>query len=228
MQTNYGIKEALSTPYQRAAQVWDDRLGSARRQAYSWRIAAFAALGLAGVMSAGLIYQSSKASVIPYVVEVDEVGKVRLVGSPTTQQWEPEESVKRYFLEQWLRRVRGLSSDREVVRKNWLSAYNAVTPTAKAQLDSFAQEYKPFERLGEETRQIEVESINKTSAQSYRVEWREDVFEKSGYLGRSESYVGIVKLTHQVPADVEALHRNPLGLYVEHVSWSKDHQGGAQ
>lgn len=222
---DYGTKQQLPTPYRRAEQVWDERIGSARQQALNWRRAAFAGLSVAAIMGAGLIYQSAKASVIPYIVEVDQVGKVRLVGSPTTQDWQPKESVKHYFLEQWLKDVRELSSDRQVVRQNWLSAYNGVTQQARTQLDSFAQEYKPFERLGEQTRQVEILSINKTSPESYRVEWREDVFEKGGYLDRSETYVGVLKLAHRPPKSVEVLRKNPLGLYVDHVSWSKQYTG---
>ena len=35
----YGKTPAPETPYQRAAQVWDDRIGSARVQARNWRLA---------------------------------------------------------------------------------------------------------------------------------------------------------------------------------------------
>ena len=35
----YGKTPEPETPYQRAAQVWDDRIGSARVQAHSWRLA---------------------------------------------------------------------------------------------------------------------------------------------------------------------------------------------
>ena len=44
---NYGRSEAPVTPYQKATQVWDERLGSARVQARNWRFMAFGALGLA-------------------------------------------------------------------------------------------------------------------------------------------------------------------------------------
>ena len=35
----YGASPQPVTPYQRAAQVWDDRIGSARVQARNWRLA---------------------------------------------------------------------------------------------------------------------------------------------------------------------------------------------
>ncbi len=37
----YGRTPEPETPYQRAAQVWDERIGSARVQARNWRYMAF-------------------------------------------------------------------------------------------------------------------------------------------------------------------------------------------
>ena len=44
--THYGKSPQPETPYQRAAQVWDDRIGSARVQARNWRFMAFGSLAL--------------------------------------------------------------------------------------------------------------------------------------------------------------------------------------
>ena len=50
----YGKTPEPETPYQRAAQVWDERIGSARVQARSWRYAFFGALGLSACLTAGI------------------------------------------------------------------------------------------------------------------------------------------------------------------------------
>ena len=42
----YGRTDAPVTPYQKAAQLWDERLGSARVQAKNWRLMAFGSLAL--------------------------------------------------------------------------------------------------------------------------------------------------------------------------------------
>lgn len=39
--------EITESPHQRAKKLWDERIGSARVQAYSWRLIAFSAMGLA-------------------------------------------------------------------------------------------------------------------------------------------------------------------------------------
>src|ERR1700756_2801384 len=49
---HYGRTPEAITPYQRAAQVWDDRIGSARVQARNWRLMAFGCLLLSGGLAA--------------------------------------------------------------------------------------------------------------------------------------------------------------------------------
>lgn len=64
-----------ATPYQAAAQTWDERIGSARVQAKNWRLMAFGCLGLAVLMGSGLVWRSMQSIVTPYVVEVDLAGR---------------------------------------------------------------------------------------------------------------------------------------------------------
>lgn len=41
---HYGKTPQPETPYQKAAQIWDERIGSARVQAKNWRYMAFGSL----------------------------------------------------------------------------------------------------------------------------------------------------------------------------------------
>src|SRR5438309_877953 len=84
----YGHTPAPETPYQRAAQVWDARIGSARVQARNWRLIAFGGLALSSVLSGGLLWQSMQSRVVPYVVEVDSLGEARAV-APAAAEHRP-------------------------------------------------------------------------------------------------------------------------------------------
>src|SRR5262249_8153115 len=75
----YGQTPAPETPYQRAAQVWDERIGSARVQARNWRLIAFGNLVLAAGLAAGLVRQSAQGTVVPWVVQVDKLGEAQAV-----------------------------------------------------------------------------------------------------------------------------------------------------
>ena len=73
----YGRTEAATTPYQRAGQVWDDRIGSARVQAKNWRLMAVGCLATTAVFGLALVWQSTQGTIVPYVVEVDRLGAAR-------------------------------------------------------------------------------------------------------------------------------------------------------
>ena len=67
----YSRTPAPITPYQRAQQAWDDRIGSARVQAKNWRLMALGTLTLAFVMTGGLLWQSMRSTITPYVLYGD-------------------------------------------------------------------------------------------------------------------------------------------------------------
>src|SRR5262244_3115201 len=69
----YGQTPGPETPYQKAAQVWDERIGSARVQARNWRLIAFGNLFLAAGLAGGMIWQAARGTVVPWVVQVDKL-----------------------------------------------------------------------------------------------------------------------------------------------------------
>src|SRR3569623_3379580 len=73
----YGRTPSPETPYQRAGQLWDERIGSARVQARNWRLMAFGGLFLTVGLSGALVWQSMQSRVVPYVVEVEPKGEGR-------------------------------------------------------------------------------------------------------------------------------------------------------
>ena len=89
---HYGRTPQPVTPYQKASQVWDDRIGSARIQARNWRLMAFGCLLLSGGLAAGLVWQSAQGTVTPWVVEVDHLGQAQAVtpASPFYQPTDPQ------------------------------------------------------------------------------------------------------------------------------------------
>src|SRR5689334_25427959 len=83
-QLRYSETPVPITPYQAAAQAWDERIGSARVQARNWRFMAFGCLSLALLTSGALVWRAGQSLVTPYVIEVDHAGAVRNVGDAST------------------------------------------------------------------------------------------------------------------------------------------------
>src|SRR3546814_13655837 len=60
--THYGKTPEPETPYQKAVQIWDDRIGSARGPATNWRLAAVGRLLLAGGCAGGPVGQATRGT----------------------------------------------------------------------------------------------------------------------------------------------------------------------
>jgi type IV secretion system protein VirB5 len=219
-QQRYGLTPEPATPYQRAGQLWDERIGSARVQAKNWRLMSFGSLGLAIAMAGGLIWQSMQSRVTPYVVEVDKLGEVQAVG-PASQSYHPTDAEFAWYLARFITDVRSLSSDPVVVRKNWLEAYDYATDHGAVFLNQFAQANDPFKAVGERTVSVQVTSVVRASDSSFQVKWVEQIYEHDA-LAKTERWTAIVSVITQQPNTAEVLRKNPLGLYVNGLNWSRE------
>lgn len=219
-QVRYVESPQPATPYQAAAQVWDERIGSARVQAKNWRLMAFGCLALALVMAGGLVWRSAQSIVTPYVVEVDNGGQVRAVGEAATP-YRPNEAQTAHHLARFIALVRSLSIDPIVVRQNWLDAYDYTTDRGAAVLNDYARTNDPFARVGRESVTVQITSVVRASEASFNVRWTEQRFVNGAPTG-TERWTAVVSIVLQTPRTEQRLRKNPLGIYVNGLSWSRE------
>ena len=217
---HYGKTPAPETPYQKAAQVWDERIGSARVQARNWRYMAFGCLILSAGFASALVWQSARGTIVPWVVEVDKHGEARAI-EPTVAGYQPSDPQVAFHLSRFIEQVRSLPSDAIVVRQNWLRAYDFTTDRGAVALNDYARANDPFTRVGREQVSIEVSSVIRASPDSFRIAWTEQHYE-NGQLSRTERWTAILTVALQQPRDAERLRANPLGIYVNAINWSRE------
>ncbi|MCW0422882.1 conjugal transfer protein TrbF [Xanthomonas sacchari] len=208
-----------ATPYQSAAQVWDERIGAARVQAKNWRLMAFGCLGLALALAGDRIWHSTQSLVTPYVVEVDKE-HVRAVGEAVTP-YQPTDAQIAFYLAQFITQVRSLSLDPVVVRQNWLAAYDYTTDRGAAVLNEYARVNDPFARIGKESVTVQITSVTRASDASFNVRWTEQRFLQGAPAG-TERWNAVVSIVQQTPRTEQRLRKNPLGIYVNGLSWSRE------
>lgn len=216
----YGDTPEPVTPYQKAAQVWDERLGSARVQARNWRLAALASTGLATLLSLTLAITIGRSGIVPYVVEVDRLGEIRAVG-PAIEPYKPTDAQIAHFLARFIENIRSLSIDPVVVRANWLHAYDYVTDRGAQTLNDYARDTDPFTKIGARTVTVEVISVVRASGDSFETRWKESTYE-NGAVAKTERFTGVFTVILKTPTTAEMLRKNPLGLYVHSLNWSRD------
>jgi len=218
--TRYGTTPEPVTPYQKAAQIWDERVGSARVQARNWRLMAFGSLVLSAGLGAGLIWQSARGTIVPWVVQVDRLGQAQVV-APAVAGYTPTDPQVAWYLAQFVQDVRSLSSDPVVVRHNWLRAYDFTTVFGAQALNDYARLNDPFSRIGHEQVEVDVSSVIRASPASFRVAWTERHYRDGAFTG-TERWTAIVTVVIAMPHDADRLRKNPLGIAVSAINWSKE------
>jgi type IV secretion system protein VirB5 len=217
---HYGKTPQPETPYQRAAQVWDERIGSARVQAKNWRYMAFGSLILSAGFAAALVWQSARGTVVPWVVQVDNLGQAQTVAAATAD-YRPTDPQVAWHLARFIEQVRSIPADPIIVRQNRLRAYEWTTDRGAAALNDYARANDPFAKVGKQQVAVEVSSVIRASADSFRVAWTERRYE-DGKLSATERWTAILTIVVQPPRDAERLKANPLGIYINAISWSRE------
>ena len=218
--THYGKTPQPETPYQKAAQVWDERIGSARVQARNWRIMAFGSVILSAGFAAALVWQSARGTVVPWVVQVDRLGEAQTVAAASAD-YRPTDPQIAWHLARFIEQVRSIPADPIILRQNWLRAYEWTTDRGAAALNDYARANDPFAKVGKSQVAVEVSSVIRASPESFRVAWTERRYE-DGKLSATERWTAILTIVLQPPRDADRLKANPLGIYINAISWSRE------
>ena len=216
----YGRTPEPVTSYQKAAQVWDERIGSARVQAKNWRLIAICNLVLAGGLATALVWQSARGSIVPWVVQIDKLGEAQAV-APAIADYQPTDAQIAWHLARFIENVRAIPADPIIVRQNWLKAYDFVTDKGAHALNDYARANDPFAKVGQIQIAVDVTSVIRASTDSFRVAWTERRYENAS-LASTERWSAILTIVVQPPRDAERLRKNPLGLFIHAINWSKE------
>jgi type IV secretion system protein TrbF len=207
----------VETAYQQAGEHWDRRLGSARVQAASWRFFALGCLALALGLGGIVLYQdqhfAEQQSRLAGVVEIACADDGRWV-TEGRALLKPSRASLQDRVRTFLRNTRGLVTDPTVVRERWLKAYGWVTPQAKGQLDEFARQRNPFERVGKEQIMVEITRLVPRTETSFDVDWRETTYDMKGNRKETKAYSGYYSLELRPPKDEKERVANALGIWI--------------
>lgn len=216
----YGQSPVPVTPYQRAAQIWDDRIGSARVQARNWRLGFFGCLAISGGLAGGLVWLSARGTITPWIVEVDKLGEARTV-APADADHAPTDPQIAFHLARFIEHVRSIPADPVVLRADWLAAYDFASDAGARALSDYARNNDPFAEVGKYQVAVDVSSVIRASRDSFRIAWSERRYQ-DGSLIETSRWSAILTVRIDPPRTPDALRKNPLGLFVTALSWSKE------
>ena len=108
-----------------------------------------------------------------------------------------------------------------MLRADWLSAYDFTTATGAQALNDYARTNDPFAEVGKAQVAVDVSSVIRASKDSFRIAWSERRYQDGSLVERSR-WSAIVTVAIRPPRTPDALRRNPIGLFVNAINWSKE------
>jgi len=208
-------------PYLNGREEWLERYGSYISRAAQWRIAAFLCLIIAGISISVNVIQARQVKTVPYIIEVDNLGKIGAVARADTASSTPKRLIQASIaacISDW----RTVTPDVELQRKmiERLSFYMAGG--AKGVLREWYEANNPYEIAKNKLVHVEIKGLPlPVSPDSYRVEWVETVRSHAGVTLDIHTYEATVTIQINPPASDAVLLRNPGGVYVTALSAGK-------
>ena len=214
-------------PYINVHHKWNDELSAAKAAKRNWQVMS----GIQGVavvaLVVGLIVVSRQSHLVPYVVQVDTIGRAVASGvvEPTTVQ---DEKIVRAHLYRFIENWRGIVTDVTAMRGSLGEAYKVVLPDVKDHiLDPYYKENDAMAQASRMSRQIIPLSFLKQSDTSYLVEWKEVERDTSSQITGQSQWKALITIKNASPETL-AKHVmydpfNPLGMFISGLSWSEIH-----
>ncbi|MBV8907073.1 MAG: conjugal transfer protein TrbF, partial [Acidobacteriia bacterium] len=161
----------LHNPYLAARREWDERYGEFITRARNWRTMAAISALVALIATGGMLWQSARSRVVPFVVLVDSLG--RPIASGLAEQASVgDDRLRRAVIQDWIENVRMVTTDGIAQRRaiDHVYAYIASGTNAQAFISDFYRNDPPFKRAQTGTVSVEVKSVLPTSDRTFEVD----------------------------------------------------------
>lgn len=214
-----------ASPFLIARQEYNDRYGSLERSKRNALMIAGVAITLAigGVIFGA--YQATARKYIPYVIAVDDLNNRALAPAPVKVEDWPKGLVRRE-VSQFFKSLRGVTPDSNVQFERIFDVYAFLGQggLAHQKVTAYFKDpaTDPKVRAEIETVAVDIETVTIQSANTWNVEWREEVYERaSGKRKSVKRYRGSVVLTKTTDVNQDLLRRNPLGLVLIDIDYQE-------
>jgi type IV secretory pathway TrbF-like protein len=207
-------------PYEAAKGVWNERYRRFVTEKRNWQILAALALVANATQAGGMAWLASQSRVVPYIVRVDEAGRSLVIG-PAAEAAHADARVIAWQLQDYLQRARQVTPDRTVQKALLERVYSTTRGPATAYLNEHYRGENPFVVAERTTVEVAVESLLQVSSDTWQLDWVEHRRSLDGQTVGEERWTGQLTVEIDPPRTADLLLMNPLGFYVNHITWSR-------
>ena len=209
-------------PYVDGYAEWQEMYGSYIHQAFVWRVVAFVCLGIAMIAVYGNLVQARQFKVVPYLVQVDKLGRTQAVGRADVATPAPRPLIQAE-LAQVIINWRTVTADLDLQRRMVDRLANFVTGSAQGYITEWFAANNPYKTAQDgKLVQVEIKGLPlPVSSESWRVEWTETIRNHVGNFLQSATYEATLKIKIVPPTTDDKIILNPGGIWITEMSYSK-------
>lgn len=216
-------------PYLTARRTWNEHVGSVVSSRQTWQVVGILSLLIALAGVGGVIHIGSQSKFIPYVVEVDKLGRSQASGAVTAAS-AADPRVLSATVTQFIENARLVSPDVALQRKAVFSLYSHLSPNdpATTKMNEWLNgnaDASPFKRAATEMVSSEIVSVLPQTPTTWQVDWIERTRDRNGVMqGEPKTMRALVTVytaDTSTQTTEQEMRDNPLGIYVRNFSWSR-------
>ena len=210
-----------------ARREWLERYGDYISQARNWRLTALLSLGVAALFGAGMVYEADRVHVVPYVVEVNHLGRAVHLAQEV-QAGTFDLPVVRHVIAHWVRDVRERLPVVPAEKQIYKSTYDIVGNKESRQITAYFERHNPYSNFtkNEGGRTVDVTSVLPVGTPTAKggtmqVQWTETQYGSSGSIRWQREYEGTVTYRIQPPSSNPAILKgDPFGIFITSFTWN--------
>lgn len=214
-------------PYLNCRRTLNEYNGALINSCHIWQSVALICLMVTVGAVGGIIYFASQSTFVPYVIEVDTLGKAVAVrradrASPV------DERVVQASLAAFVGDVRMVSFDRtaqnNAIWRSYAMLQSGDPATTKITEFMLDPETSPEKRAAEVSVGVEIKSVLRQTDETWEVDWIEKVWDRQGVRQSQHHMRGLLTVYFVPPTSTtteEDIRMNPLGMFVRDFTWTR-------
>lgn len=219
----------MSSPdYIAARREWLERYGSYIQREKNWKTIAFAAIGIAALFGAGMVYEADRVHVEPYVVQVDKLGQSVLLAK-AVRDGSFQQPVVQHVISRFVWLLFTQSPDLPVQKHFVHESYHYIASSEQAPLDAFYSQNNPYSAYasktqGQTVKILSAEPVGQVTAKggSYIVDFQVTEYGPHGGIDGEKNWQGTITYATVPPSNnPNVLAGNPFGIYITHFAFSR-------
>jgi type IV secretion system protein VirB5 len=209
----------------RAREEFEGVYANLARGKRNWQLMAFGLVAVLVIETIGYVRVSLTARVTPYVVEVDRLGLARALG-PVEPLRRADTRLVIAQIAEFMRDVRTIVPSDVAEGEVMARAYAFVDQGGAAFLNAYFTDPRnnPHALARLMTRTAEVTAVLPSgpgAVGGWRVQWVETEYPIDGGASVARPWEAYIGVRLSPPETTESIERNPLGVYITSITWTR-------